>query len=89
MDDIISFCKILDGDIFPTNQHLFILDGHGSHVTLQVVTQAQQIGLKLLALLAHTSHVLQPFDVSCFKPRFKTTFRLIKGEWQLKHKLSC
>jgi hypothetical protein len=85
VDDIISFCKILDGNIFPTNQHLFILDGHGSHVTLQVVTQAQQLGLKLLTLLAHTSHVLQPFDVSCFK----LTFRLIRGEWQLKHKLSC
>jgi hypothetical protein len=51
VDDIISFCKILDGDKFPTNQHPFILDGHGSHVTLQVVTQAQQLGLKLLTLL--------------------------------------
>lgn len=48
--------------------HLFILDGHGSHVTIDVVKTARSIGLDLLTLPLHTFHALQLLDVSCFKP---------------------
>jgi hypothetical protein len=34
-------------------------------------------GLNMITLPSHTSHALQPFDVSCFKP-FKIAF-LKKG----------
>jgi hypothetical protein len=53
---------------------LLILDGHGSHVTLEVIEQAQEFGLDMIILLSHTSHALWPLDVACFKP-FKTPFR--------------
>jgi hypothetical protein len=45
------------GGISPTRRHLLILDGHNSHVTLEVVKEA---GLDLLTLPSHTSHALQP-----------------------------
>jgi hypothetical protein len=35
------------------------------------------MGLDMIILPSHTSHDLQPLDVSYFKP-FKTTFRMVK-----------
>ena len=54
-------------------RHLLILDGHGSHVTVDVIKTAKSIGLDLLTLPSHTSHAMEPLDVSCFKP-FKQAF---------------
>ena len=51
-----------------TNRHLLILDGHNLHVTLDVVTVAMDSRLDIISLPSHTSHALQPLDVSCFKP---------------------
>ncbi len=65
--------SVIDG-IFPINCHLLILDGHGSHVNLKTIEQVQQFGLDMITLPSHTFHVLQPLDVSCFKP-FKIAFR--------------
>jgi hypothetical protein len=53
------------------------MDGHGSHVTLKVIKQAKNIGLDMITLPFHTSHALQPLDVSCFEP-FKTTLKKVK-----------
>jgi hypothetical protein len=73
--DFLSFFKrSIPSGISPSNHHLLILDGHGSHVNLEAIEQAQQFGLDMIALPSHTSHVLQPLDVNCFKP-FKTTFK--------------
>lgn len=51
-----------------------ILDGHGSCVTIEAIKQIIEFGLDMVALPLHTSHDLQPLDVSTFKP-FKTNFR--------------
>ncbi len=48
-----------------------ILDGHGSHVILTVIEQAQDVGLDMVVLPLHTSNAFEPLDVSYFKP-FKT-----------------
>jgi hypothetical protein len=79
--------KSLDsqGGISPTNMHLLIMDGHGSHVTLEVVYKAMQIGLDLVTLPSHTSHRLQPLDVSIFRP-FKCAFRGYRDVWTLHHR---
>jgi hypothetical protein len=80
LDDILpfqvvasSFLQIYSRGVFQENQHLLILDGHGFHVTIQGLKQVVKVGLQMVTLLAHTSHALQPLDVTCFKP-FKTTF---------------
>jgi hypothetical protein len=72
-------------DISPSRRHLLILDGHGSHVTVDVVKTARSVGLDLLTLPSHTSHAMQPLDVSCFKP-FKQAFRLLRDVWTLRNK---
>jgi hypothetical protein len=68
------------GGISPEKRHLLILDGHNSHVTLEVVQEAKSAGLDLLTLLSHTSHALQPLDVAIFKP-FKQHFREYRDFW--------
>jgi hypothetical protein len=57
--EFLSFFKrfILSG-ISPTNKHLFILDGHGSHVTLEAIEQVKKFGLDMIILSSHTSRAL-------------------------------
>ena len=62
------------GNLSPTNRHLIILDGHKSHVTLEVIHKAKEHGVDMLNLPSHTSHALQSLDGACFKP-FKSAFK--------------
>jgi hypothetical protein len=78
------FKKSIPCEISQSNQHLLILNGHGSHVTLEAIAQAHEFGLNMVTLQAHTSHVLEPLDVSCFKP-FKTTFKKKKDNAMVKN----
>ncbi|XP_053374341.1 uncharacterized protein LOC128546943 [Mercenaria mercenaria] len=47
---------------------LLIYDGHSSHKTPQLISWAKEQGLILFVLPAHSSHLLQPLDVSIFGP---------------------
>ncbi len=71
------------------NQHLLILDGHNSHVTLKTIQQAKDVGLDLPTLPAHTSYELQPLDASVFKS-FKIAFCKFRDIWNFanKHKFA-
>ena len=52
---------------------LLIQDGHGSHVSIELIELARAHNIHLLCLPAHTTHVLQPLDVAVFKS-FKSHF---------------
>jgi hypothetical protein len=56
---------------------LLVLDGHDNHVTLKTIEHAQEFGLDMITLPSHTSYILQPLNVSYFKP-FKTTLRKLR-----------
>ncbi|KYG40143.1 hypothetical protein M433DRAFT_78648, partial [Acidomyces richmondensis BFW] len=47
---------------------LLIMDGHGSHITANVIAHCMEHAIDLLILPPHTSHILQPLDVSVFSP---------------------
>ena len=66
------------------NRHLLILDGHNSHVTLEVVKISMDFSLDIMSLSSHTSHAVQPLDVACFKP-FKTAFRKCIDLWSMEN----
>jgi len=52
------FKKSIPNGMSITNSHLFILDGHGSHVTFETIEQAQEFGLDIITLPLYTSHAL-------------------------------
>jgi hypothetical protein len=62
------FKRSIPSGISITNRHRFILDGHGSHITLEAIEQAQKFGLDMIIIPLHTSHVFKPLNVTCFKP---------------------
>ena len=79
MDDFLqSMTK--RGDFSPSQRHLMVLDGHKSHITLDVLQKAKSCGLDMISLPSHTSHALQPLDVACFVS-FKRAFRAYRDLW--------
>jgi hypothetical protein len=78
----ITYVQAHEGNVCLINWHLLVLDGHNSHVTIDIVHKAMGVGFDLIMLLSHTGHTSQPLDVTCFKP-FKTTFRVYKDMWML------
>lgn len=51
------------------DQHiLIILNGHKSHISLDLVDWAKQQNIVLFISPAHTSHILQPLDIGCYGP---------------------
>jgi hypothetical protein len=47
---------------------LLVLDGHGSHSSLNCLDYCRDNGIEMLCLPPHTTHVLQPLDRTVFKP---------------------
>ena len=78
-------CLQSKGGISQGRRHLLILDGHNSHVTLEVVHKCREVGLDLMTLPSHTSHRLQPLDVGVFAP-FKQYFKRYKDAWSVSNK---
>jgi hypothetical protein len=52
----------------PSERRLLILDGHSSHITANFIAYCMNNQIDLLVLPPHTSHVLQPLDISIFQP---------------------
>jgi len=47
---------------------LLFVDGHGSHLNMQFIEQCQKHRILLAIYPPHSTHRLQPLDVSCFRP---------------------
>jgi hypothetical protein len=47
---------------------LLILDGHGSHVTMDFIEYCNNHQILLCILAPHSTHTLQPLDMLMFKP---------------------
>lgn len=47
---------------------LLIMDGHGSHTTPDFNYFCSQYSIIVLYMPPHSSHLLQPLDISCFSP---------------------
>jgi hypothetical protein len=49
-------------------RRLLIVDGHSSHVNMRFVEQCDRLRILVMILPPHTTHRLQPLDVSLFSP---------------------
>jgi hypothetical protein len=47
---------------------LLILDGHGSHITMDFIEYCDRRRILLMVFPPHSTHTLQPLDVVMFKP---------------------
>lgn len=47
---------------------MLVMDGHGSHMTLEFLEYAKANKIQLFAFPAHTTHLTQPLDVGVFQP---------------------
>jgi hypothetical protein len=47
---------------------LFILDGHGSYLSIDFIEYCKAHKILLAVFPPHSTHTLQPLDVVCFKP---------------------
>lgn len=68
-----SFFKYVVNILEPHIQNVpkpvvLFLDNHSSHVSLQLSEFCQEKGIILVALPPNSTHILQPLDVSFFKP---------------------
>ena len=68
----------------PARPVLLIEDGHGSHISIELIELARANEVYLLCLPAHTTHILQPLDVGVFKS-FKTFFSKVCHKYLTKH----
>ena len=64
-------------DMSPDNPVVIICDGHGSHVTLEVVEYCRRVGFVLCLRPPHTSTISQGEDTTNF-PFMKAEFRMQK-----------
>jgi hypothetical protein len=62
---------------------LLIFDGHGSHSTSEFRDFCLQNCILTLCMPAHTSHILQPLDISCFGPLKKAYDSQIENKMRL------
>ncbi|RAQ98945.1 pogo transposable element [Stemphylium lycopersici] len=51
-----------------SSYRLLILDGHGSHLTMEFIDYYDQNKILLVVFPPHSTHTLQPLDVALFKP---------------------
>ncbi|XP_050310037.1 uncharacterized protein LOC126745992 [Anthonomus grandis grandis] len=65
----------------PERPVLLIYDGHASHVDERLIRATRENGVIILKLLPHSSHILQPLDLSVFKSlKVRWEYELIN--WQ-------
>ena len=67
-----------------TNPCLMVLDGHCSHKSLEVITVAKENHITLITIPPHTSHRLQPLDVTFFGP-LKSRYSREVDKWMIKN----
>ena len=52
----------------PSEKRLLIINGHGSHTTVDYMWEAFTNNIHIIYLPPHTSYVLQPLDLAIFSP---------------------
>ena len=57
---------------------LLIMDNHTSHISVKLLCEARKCGVDIITLPPHSSHVLQPLDISVFGPFKKSWARQVQ-----------
>lgn len=68
----------------PSRPVVLIVDGHGSHIDMEVSKLALENQVFLYCLLPHCTHCIQPCDVGLFRP-LKSNWDKAVEEWEVVH----
>ena len=60
--------KMRRGIVHSNEWRLLIMDGHGSHLTIEFMDICWDNKIVPFKLIAHSTHLLQPYDVGFFQP---------------------
>jgi len=66
------------------NKILLVLDGHSSHKSLEAVELARRSGVTMICLPPHTTHRMQPLDLTVFGP-LKKNYSRECDKWMVAH----
>ena len=80
-----TYLKLFDffiNSILPARPVLLIQDGHGSHISTELVERARTNDMHLLCLPSHTTYLLQPLWV-CLNPLKLTSTKHVKSICEL------
>lgn len=78
------FMKTLIPFLGEKRPQLIIYDGHATHIDIDIISKAIEENITILKLPPHSSHLLQPLDLSVFKAlKVKWDSKLIT--WQRQH----
>ncbi|KAK9737048.1 CENP-B N-terminal DNA-binding domain [Popillia japonica] len=64
----------------PGSPILIIMDNHETYCSLEAILYAKENGMVLLTFPPHTSHRLQPLDVTVYSP-FKSRYAVALNDW--------
>ena len=64
--------------ILQKGQVILFMDGHASHINLELIALARERGVILFCLPSHTTHVLQPLDVGVYGPLKRCWSKILK-----------
>ena len=64
------------------NPGILLMDNHESHLSVEAIDLAKNSGLVLLTFPPHSSHRMQPLDISVFGP-FKKYYNIACNDWHL------
>jgi len=67
-----------------SNKILLVLDGHSSHKSLEAVELACRSGVTMICLPPHTTHRMQPLDLTVFGP-LKKSYNRECDKWMVAH----
>ena len=62
------FQKIFIAHTSHLGKRLLFIDGHGSHISVDLINAAIDNNIILYCLPPHTTHILQPLDVAVYRP---------------------
>ena len=86
-DNFISWFKSLFlpavDHLLPTGPVVLFLDGHHSHLSLELIHTAKMKGVHLYCFPPHTTHILQPLDVGVYGP-VKQAWKKVLKDHKLK-----
>ena len=80
-----EFASLRRATANPHKSVVLIVDGSKTHLTRAIIEEAVKLGVHLVALPSHLTDVVQPLDLSVFKP-FKAALKKRQREWRAKNR---